>query len=495
MLTVSLQSTEYDPYDSSDLTPAQLAHFYRACNGNYDQLFLSTPPSTLAFIYKNLNCHHSLQPTRSLSKNQKYSDPTIPALKLEGWILWSTIQLLLAPDEHAEFLRQAVKRWDIKVPGTDDVFPKILPRSCFPQYPDPIMQNWYDGMTDHLRREMEEERTARIRGSDDRPDSPMPKHQRLHDTRHMLDSDDDTPLDPPKNSALAYFLNPTFRTGDGKSGVMRGTGKRPQVSPRHSFVQRGKTAAATVGRVVQNVASPHLWDGHPAKHHHESDHHRHKSLPDRHRYQDDENGGSSQNSPTGLHPRHHGSSHGRRGSHQPDVSSESSYWGDLGKDSPRRSHSQRSHAEPELHHRRSHESPLSSREHEYFPSPNSDDTHARRNSSAFLDAQRPKNRSPTQAPGFKPSISPLFATHVARGEATLHPYRSDSRPPLQRRADHRSPERVSTSRPGSARDEDGSDSALNSRQGQKAASRYGTPVPGMDGRRVPLATEVPYRGR
>lgn len=62
----SSQTTTLDPSESPDVTPSQLAQFYRAVNGNYDPLFLSTPPSTIAFIYKNLGCLHSLQPPANL---------------------------------------------------------------------------------------------------------------------------------------------------------------------------------------------------------------------------------------------------------------------------------------------------------------------------------------------------------------------------------------------------------------------------------------------
>lgn len=99
--------------------PHQLAHFYRDLQGNYDQLFLGTPHESIAFIYKSLGCLHSLQPahhTRAIA----FTDPTVPALKTEGWIMWQTIQLLLGPEEHAGFIREAVQQWDIRDPDTGD---------------------------------------------------------------------------------------------------------------------------------------------------------------------------------------------------------------------------------------------------------------------------------------------------------------------------------------------------------------------------------------
>jgi hypothetical protein len=101
------------------LTPTQLASFYRDLDGNYDQLFLGTPGASIAFIYKSLGCLHSLQP---LPHSVAFTDPTIPALKNEGWIMWQTIQLLLGPDEHTKFLIEAVRRWDIKDPDTGEVW-------------------------------------------------------------------------------------------------------------------------------------------------------------------------------------------------------------------------------------------------------------------------------------------------------------------------------------------------------------------------------------
>ncbi|KAL1297971.1 hypothetical protein AAFC00_006479 [Neodothiora populina] len=330
----ALIGNTFEPSDSPDLTPSQLARFYRECNGDYDQLFIETPPSTIAFIYKNLRCVHSLQPPplTSAANNVGYADPSIPALKLEGWVLWQTIQLLLAPDMHAEFLRNAVKKWDVKIPGTkDDHFPKLIPRSCFPAETDAAMQGWYDNMTEWLRRDMEEEedkqKARKIRHEEEggRPDSPMHPYHKYHQDRirhvpHEYDTDEDSDSDSYRQEALAYFRNPPYRTVEGRPSVVRRASKRPGLDhtrQQTSFVQRGKTAAATVTRVVQQVASPHLWDGSTPKHHASaSSHHSHssgedrrrKSLPsERYRHHDGEARGdyvgSSQNSPTGgLHP-------------------------------------------------------------------------------------------------------------------------------------------------------------------------------------------------
>lgn len=421
--------------------------------------------------------------------------------------MWSTIQLLLAPDEHADFLRHAVSKWDIKIPGTNDTFPKTLPRSCFPPTPDPTMQAWYDTMTERLRKEAEEEEKARFKTVEDRPDSPILKHHRLRESRHAYESEEESSPDSPR-TALAYFRNPLFRTVDGRPGLGRKSSKRPPLSPRgsQSFVQRGKTAAASVGRVVQNVASPHLWDGHAStKHPRDVDHRRHRSLPDRNRYQDDGNlpaTSSSQNSPTGFgpHSRHQERHSSRRGSRTADSPpSEHAYWSGGGGDSaPHRTNSNhRTHLSPDLHHRKSHDAPPSPRE--YFPSAYDGAAGPRRNSSVHLDP-RSANGSPVQG-GFVPSVSPLFATHVARGgDVPAQSYRPDPRPSLQKRAEYKSPERNSSSRPSSGREEwSGSDSGGLGRSSSLripkggGSSRYNAPVGGVDGRRYPVPGDLPYR--
>jgi hypothetical protein len=148
------QNEHYEPSDNPDLTPTQLASFYRDLDGNYDQLFLGTPGASIAFIYESLGCLHSLQP---LPHSVTFTDPTVPALKTEGWIMWQTIQILLGPEEHSKFLMEAVRRWDIKDPNNGEVLPKILPRQCFPASPDKHMVAWYEGVSERLRTEAEEE--------------------------------------------------------------------------------------------------------------------------------------------------------------------------------------------------------------------------------------------------------------------------------------------------------------------------------------------------
>ncbi|KAI7228951.1 hypothetical protein KC330_g7661, partial [Hortaea werneckii] len=209
----------YEPSDNPDLTPTQLAQFYRDLHGNYDQLFLSTPSESIAFIYKSLGCLHSLQP-QSFAHSTAFADPTVPALKTEGWIMWQTIQLLLGPAEHSEFLREAVRRWDVKDPTTGNVFPKILPRQSFPLEPDRHMVAWYEGVSERLRREAEEEERVR------ELEAEQAETRRIRD-KHAKEDAEDAESVGSKGPALAYFRNPLYRHVDGRPSIVRSSSKRP----------------------------------------------------------------------------------------------------------------------------------------------------------------------------------------------------------------------------------------------------------------------------
>jgi hypothetical protein len=158
------------PDGAHGLTPEKLAAFYRAVGGNYDTLFLSTPPCSLSFIYKSLGCFHTLQPTCNA-----FEAPSIPALLPEGFIRWQTIQLLLCPDEHAAFLKEALRRLDIVNPSTGTLFPKDIPRSAFPAGPDPEMVQWHDTVGTRLEREYKANQTRETsRHRSSRPQEEMP---------------------------------------------------------------------------------------------------------------------------------------------------------------------------------------------------------------------------------------------------------------------------------------------------------------------------------
>lgn len=91
------------------------------------------------YIYKTLGCFHSLQPTED-----PYEYPSIPTLFPIGFVTWQTLQLLLCPAEHAKYLQEAVKRFDIINPVDGSVFPRDMPRDVFPSEPDSAMVEWYN---------------------------------------------------------------------------------------------------------------------------------------------------------------------------------------------------------------------------------------------------------------------------------------------------------------------------------------------------------------
>ncbi|WEW58997.1 hypothetical protein PRK78_004465 [Emydomyces testavorans] len=138
-----------------DLTPDKLAAFYQRVGGNYDNIFLSTPSASLSFIYQKLGCFHSLQPICDA-----FEPPCIPALLPHGFVRWQTIQLLLCPEEHARFLQEAVRQFDIVNPATGEVFPKDIPRSVFPTEPDPEIVQWHDTVSKKLEHDFWANRTG-----------------------------------------------------------------------------------------------------------------------------------------------------------------------------------------------------------------------------------------------------------------------------------------------------------------------------------------------
>lgn len=62
---------------------------------------------------------------------------------------WQTIQILLDPDEHSEYLQAAVRLWDVRNPR-GGFFPKSIPRDAFPSEPDPEMVAWHEEVSQRL---------------------------------------------------------------------------------------------------------------------------------------------------------------------------------------------------------------------------------------------------------------------------------------------------------------------------------------------------------
>ncbi|KAF2841080.1 hypothetical protein M501DRAFT_930616, partial [Patellaria atrata CBS 101060] len=202
--------TNFEPGDSKDITPSQIAAYYRAVGGDYDCLFSEANSTSIAFIYKSLGCLHSLQPS---SDEETYSSPYIPALKRKGFITWQTIQLLLCPEEHVPFIQEAVRIFDIKDLQTGEAFPRILPKEAFPDRPDADMVRWYESVSERLRQDA-------LAGE--------------LEASHIDDanrSSSDISREDERHQAAAYFRNPAYRNHEGRAGIVRGYSRNPSQSP------------------------------------------------------------------------------------------------------------------------------------------------------------------------------------------------------------------------------------------------------------------------
>ncbi|CAK4031804.1 Hypothetical predicted protein [Lecanosticta acicola] len=448
----NLMNERYEHSDNPDLTPNQLAHFYRDLHGNYDQLFLGTPSESIAFIYKSLGCLHSLQPP-AYTHATAFTDPTVPALKTEGWIMWQTIQLLLGPEEHSDFIREAVQKWDIKDADTGEIFPKILPRECFPHDSDKHMVAWYEGVSERLRREAEEEeRRHQIEVEHEEPPRRLHAPERPPRREGDPPTDDEGSVDS-RGPALAYFRNPLYRHVDGRPSIVRRNSKRPAVSPRQTMMGKGKEAASTFGRIARNVGSPHLWGGRVSSRSRDRDAKR-RSHPEGYHHPEEIPPTSAGSYENRYSPREHsGHGHHHRRSSQLERPPERPISGVVDEDfdaededpvySPQPRHPtgsdsskhRRNHSRPEsrdqgLRHSKSHEPTPSQKEaDDYFSSGYDEPPPGRRHSTH----ERPQSPSPAApagngiGPSFGPSAGPLFAAHVAKQPPSMA--RPPSRPP------------------------------------------------------------------
>lgn len=68
---------------------------------------------------------------------------------------WQTIQLLMWPEQTVPVLQNALKQYDITDPVDGTLFPKVLPTEAFPDKPDQDMLDWYDKVSEHLKRNAE----------------------------------------------------------------------------------------------------------------------------------------------------------------------------------------------------------------------------------------------------------------------------------------------------------------------------------------------------
>ena len=202
-LTHTMQSKKFEPSDSPDLTPSQIAAWYRAVGGNYDPLFIETAPSSIAFIYRAIGAFHSLQPSAS---DDGFSSPATPALTRQGFVTWQTIQILLGPQEHVLFLQKSVEQFDVIDPDTGQPFLKILPSKCFPDKPDEAMEEWYQGVADRLRRETDTEAN---------------KMRAKYRHQSSVDLSGGGSLADQRRSAFKYFEDPTYRKARPRPTYMR----------------------------------------------------------------------------------------------------------------------------------------------------------------------------------------------------------------------------------------------------------------------------------
>ncbi|KAF3039776.1 hypothetical protein E8E12_008735 [Didymella heteroderae] len=352
-------SKKFEPSDSPDLTPSQMAAWYRAVGGDYDMLFTETAPSSIAFIYRALGAFHSLQPSAS---DDGYSSPAIPALKKQGFVTWQTIQLLLGPQEHVPFLQKSVEQFDVIDPDTEQPFPKMLPSKCFPDKPDEAMEEWYEGVAARLRREADAEANG-VRAEKEPPSS--------------ADLPGDGSSADERTGAFKYFEDPMYRKARPRPTYMRHVSKEQARANNDGPIAR-----------VRHMLNP--WA-------------RRRSLPPG-RYEDDslsdEDATPIAPNPNQRYPAHKRPHPPRRESSLSTTDSDSD---------PDQPPSRR--RTPVLRHHRSHEQPVSPRE--YFPS-----YHEQyRPSPQRLPSERPDARTssaPSPVPIYGPTKSPLFATTVAQ---------------------------------------------------------------------------------
>lgn len=360
--------------------------------------------------------------------------------------MWQTIQVLLAPDEHSTFLIEAVHKWDIKDPVSGEMLPKLLPRKCFPMEPDKHMVAWYEGVSERLRKEAEEEERRR------EMEAQQAETRRINDRPPHPDTDEEGSVDS-KGPALAYFRNPLYRHVDGRPTIIRHGSKRPTLSPRPTMMDKGKGAASSVGHVIKNIGSPNLWAGRTSsksRERHRGDHRR-RSLPENRFYEEQQQPPPPTSAPhdAKASPHHH-RRHRSGQMERPDTASGDEEWDAEAAEPVQSPYSRQSrHGEesvdPGLRHSRSHEPTPSQKEYPDYFHGYQDNNGSRRNSA---QPDTPP-ASGGMGSGFGPSQSPLFASHVAKQPQPPPPPRSylpppkgphanpDRRPPSMRRAQER----------------------------------------------------------
>ena len=150
---ILLQSSRIGDPDALGLDPKKLAAFYRIVGGNYDALFIEAPDESISYIWRALGVHHILKQPSGPVPGLYFEQPTIPALTIQGFARWESIQILLEPQEHAPFIQFAVRNWALRHPDTGELFPPDLPKEAFPAECDPVIDAWHKKCADRLRTE------------------------------------------------------------------------------------------------------------------------------------------------------------------------------------------------------------------------------------------------------------------------------------------------------------------------------------------------------
>ncbi|KAH8786344.1 hypothetical protein F5882DRAFT_239731, partial [Hyaloscypha sp. PMI_1271] len=135
-----------EPKEERALTPAKLAAYYKKMGGNYDSLFIEVPNPSISWIYASIGCQQTLQPGKD-----DFNPPCIPALTERGFVRWQSIEILLGPEEHVEFIQNTIDNHNIKHPDTGEDFPVGLPKESFPFEADPLIERWHDECAQKLR--------------------------------------------------------------------------------------------------------------------------------------------------------------------------------------------------------------------------------------------------------------------------------------------------------------------------------------------------------
>jgi hypothetical protein len=289
------------------------------------------------------------------------------------------------------FLQKAVELDDIEDPETGQIFPKILPKECFPDQPDAAMEIWYQGVADRLKREADEEANG---GSID--DEPKPR----------TSTDGEGSSADEKHGAYRYFEDPIYRNGRPRPTFMRHVSKQ---SPRPAD-DHGRAVTSRV-RHMLNPLNPFAG--------------RKKSVPGRYEsdsYSDeDATPIATVPQPGPRYPSHKRPHAPRREESLPTT--------DSGSDSD---HPPSRRLNPVLRSHRSHDPPVS--QPGYFPAYQE----ARRYSNQHDPNVRMEGRGSSATspqPIYRPTTSPLFATQVAQAVEARKYY--DRRPAMPPRTSYR----------------------------------------------------------